>query len=169
MLEAKNQIGTFILIFITIIIGITLISALGDVIHEAVNPFTESNNSIDHSAFINSSGQMIHKSEIELARDDIISLSFSRTGNATPITEGTDWDWKDQDKGEIYLYDTDLFNITKDVSNFTEWGYIWGTKYVQGNAVSRTILNNLIMIFIVFGLVIWVFAMVNKQWLDKIS
>ena len=47
MLEAKNQLGTIILIFITIIVGVALISALGDELYEAVNVYSRDNDSID--------------------------------------------------------------------------------------------------------------------------
>ena len=175
MLEAKNQMGSLILIFITIIIGVTLISALGDTIYESVNAYSVTNESIDITAYLNAAvpHNMTDNSEIELAYNDIIAISRAESANETPrsFVEDTDWAWKDQDKGEIYLKDSALFNslANSNGSNYTEWDYTYGTAYIQGSAISRTIMNNLVLIFVVFGLVIWVFAMVKIQWLDKIT
>lgn len=170
MLEAKNQMGSLILIFITIIIGVTLISALGDTIFEAVNIPTTTNETVDITTAINATGGFEPPVELSLVNDDLESVSELRMFNGTVAVQNTDYRINLTEGGLTFL-DTEFtasYNQTPNWStiDYTHYG---DDKYVQGSSVSRTILNNLILIFVVFGLVIWVYAMVKKQWLDQIT
>ncbi|KKK48594.1 hypothetical protein LCGC14_3143560, partial [marine sediment metagenome] len=84
---------------------------MGDELYEAVNVYSRDNDSIDTANQKQSPvpHNMTNLAEIELQANDIVSMSNSVTSNQTALTEGTDWDWKDQDKGEIYLYDSKVF------------------------------------------------------------
>ena len=112
---------------------------------------------------------MTNLGEIELSADDIISVSNAQTSNDTTLVEDTDWSWKDRSKGEIYLYDSKVFHeiALANESNFTEWDFTHGSLYIQ-SATARTIIANLVLIFFVVGLVIWVYVMVKNTWLDQI-
>lgn len=172
VLKAKNQMGTLILIFITIIIGITLVTALGNQIWENVNAYSVVNDQIE----INSTrgvgvdsgkNEITDESTISLSNDNIVSLTSGAFDNGTTLTVNVDYNLTDADAGTVTLYNTTTF-ASVNTTNMTNWTYTHGDLYVT-SATSRTILNNLILIFIITGLVIWVYAYVRRTWLDDIN
>ena len=257
MLEAKNQLGTIILIFITIIVGVALISALGDQIYGNVNlrtitnksvdissarntgSLTVTNQSLDISSARNVSGGFFPPVEVLLGNANLISFSELRMVNGTTFVNGTDYRVNfsaggvtmlatqktvDFQSDNITLADYDYTNglgnfttpteidfSTDELSSFSELRMVNGTTFTENTdyrinltiggltlldtvktasfdsdnitladystypdlyvrqSISRTILNNLILIFVVLGLVVWVYATVRKTWLDQIT
>ena len=254
MLEAKNQMGSLILIFITVIIGITLASALGDQIYGNVNlrtitnqsvdissarntgSLTSTNETLDISAARNVSGGFFPPIEVILGNTNLISFEELRMVNGTLFVEDTDYRINLSEGGVTmldsqkaldfqsdnltladYTYTNGLGNFTTpteidfstdELSSFTELRMVNGTAFTQNtdyrinltiggltmldttktasfdsdnitladyatypdlyvkDSTSRTILNNLILIFFITGMVIWVYVMVRKTWLD---
>ncbi len=173
MLEAKNQLGSIILIFITVIVGITLASALGDQIWENVNPLPSTNETVDVSSARGteaegnfSAAAMI---EISFTNDDLLAFNELRMFNGTVATKDTDYRIN-LTEGGLTMLDT-IFTSgynTNTTENFTLVDYTFTDgMYLRGSLVSRTILNNLILIFFIVGMVIWVYVKVRDTWLNQ--
>jgi len=170
MLEAKNQMGSILIIFITILIGITLVSALADQMWGNVNPFPTTNETVDISSArgINgnfSTGAMV---EISLANDDLIAFTELRMHNGTVATRDSDYRIN-LSEGGLTMLDTNFtagYNVTS--INYTNVDYTHTDGLYVRNASARVVLNNLVLIFFVVGMVIWVYVMVRKTWLDQI-
>ena len=167
MLEAKNQLGTIILIFITIIIGVTLITALGDQIFENVNLRNTLNQTTDVSSARNVTGGFTSPTEFDLTDKEMSSFSELRMENGTAFTEDTDYR-VNLTVGGITMLNSQLTDDFQD-SNTTLADYSEYPDLYVKHSIARTIINNLILIFFVVGLVIWVYVKVKETWLDNIT
>jgi len=179
-LKANNQVGAVILIFITVIIGATLITALGNTIFEAANPQTTTNQSVDVSsartaiapnisAGGSNEGQFANNVEILLGNTDLQSFSALRMVNGTTFTQNTDYRVNLSEGGLTMLNSSKTRDFQSSNITLADYTHNTDKKYIEGSTVSRTIVNNLVIIFIITGLVIWIYAYVKKTWLDQIG
>jgi hypothetical protein len=166
MLEAKNQMGVLILLFITIIIGVNLFSAMSENLYVATNT-QSANDTIDTSlgkSSVESNYSIPY--ELSLSEDNLASFDSLTWWNGTVFTKDVDYR-VNLTEGGLTMLDTDTthsFNESSDNNTYAVYTFK-GDEYVD-DSVSRTILNHLISIFFVVGLVIFVYAVVKKTWLD---
>ena len=170
MLYAKNQMGTLILIFITIIVGIALINALGDQIWENTNIPTSDNETVDITSVRGIEGNFTYpvKAELSLANDDLASFTELRMENTTAATRDTDY-IVNLTEGTITMLDTVFTAQYNGTENYTSVDYTYYEAAYVKHSIARMILNTLVLIFFVLGMVVWVYAAVTKEWLSDIG
>ncbi len=163
------SLGTMIMLFIGILIGIILFSALADPIWETRNTYTTPNATTNIGGNLLANGNMTEGTTIVLADNYLKSLTVS-TGNGTALTLDTDYttsELNSQTVTTITLKDSEIWAGSQGgVTNDTRAEYTHGDNYVE-DSVSRTFLN-LILIFFVIGIIAFVIAKLNDvfQFID---
>lgn len=165
MAEDKGKLGMFILAFVTVIVGIALISSLADSVWINTNTFSKSganNNTVDISSVRVLGSNNFTTTSVSLGDTYIRSLTQVRWENGTILTRDTDFTLDETAGTFVMLNSTTNRNHNETVTNLTEWDYTYGESYITDTS-SRTLLN-LIVIFFVIGLVIGLVALIMKRW-----
>jgi hypothetical protein len=171
MLEAKNQIGTLVLLFITILVGITLISTIADETKLVTELAGVDNESLDISSARNATtndtvGGFTPPVEITLSiTDGLESFTELRQVNGSAFTKDTDYRVNLSTGGITMLETEHTGGYTHSNITLADYKHHRDDKYIQGSATARTIVKDLIVIFVIVGLLVWVYTVVIKQWL----
>lgn len=159
------ELGELILVFISIIVGIALVTALGPMVWENTNTYDIVDESVNVSTDRSTTdGQNFSgTTTFSIFHDNIITLILVKFDNGTVLTEDTDFTF-DEDLGTFLMLNTSTTEGHVD-SNMTNWTYSVGDNYVK-DATSRTILSTFIILFFVIGIVAiglgWVWKRYNE-------
>lgn len=164
---ADSRLGTLIMVFIVILVGVALLGSIADNIFITNNPEVVLNEQVVITggiAVINASGFVTFREDqvLSLANDKIFTIDAVKI-NGTVLTSVTDFDL-DAVAGKFTLNNgstLDGFNMSGNPANITLWNYTHGDNFVQ-DSVSRTFLN-LIPLFFVLGIVLLVLAGIFKD------
>lgn len=154
------EIKTLLITFITIMVGVALISGLGDNVTNVTGDFSPVNESLGIATARLASSDINASVEFSLAGPDLVSVSEVRWDNGTIMVENTDY----------------VFNITNDqvrllnstangnhvTTNGTDWDYTYRSSDYVASASSRTLLN-LIPLFFVIGFFLIILVGIFKE------
>ena len=152
---ADSFLGKYIMIFVTVLVGVVLLTSISDNIWENRNVYTQSNDTIDISTARNTvTGNMTPNSELDLEDNYIVDVTsatlYNDNGSEYTLTEDTDFT-VDTTDGTLTFLDTSTLSNDSDseLGNITEFAYTHGDLYVN-DSISRTFLS-LVIIFFAIG------------------
>ena len=149
--------NALVVIFITVIVGVALLGALGDSTAELDDINTWNNESLDINASRTAGNTILEAAANYSLTYDAVSVSSVRIVNNTLLTEGTDYN-VDLVNDEINFLNSSQMIST--ASNNTLVSYTSEAANYVGNSTART-LTNLTLIFFAIGILmalfVWVF------------
>jgi len=173
-----NKLGAYLVMFITVIVGIALLGSMADSIWENRNAYAVTAEVLDvtsartnYNPVHNDTSEFNPLTSLSLANDNIRSVSAVTLSNGTALTQGTDWRFVDRLEGTVNILNSTIttrwnFTTTDGVFNQTNWTYLHSDTYVE-DATSRTFLG-FIVLFFVIGIVLFVIAVINKDFLSEL-